>query len=111
MAPVVVEALQQEAQLQLEDGWKIIWWQYNEKKYDFHGQQCWYDYDLLTQQQIEKAFLQHEEGSGKIVKIMIEAVNITAEFDFDKRVQITHPNGETGNSIERNIRRSVILAM
>ena len=110
MAPVVVEALQQEARLQLEDGWKIIWWQYNEKKYDFSGQQCWYDYDLLMQQQIEEAFVKHEKGSGNIVNIMIEAMNIKAEFDFDNMEQRTYPN-ENGKAMVRKIKRSAILAM
>ena len=110
MAPVVVEALQQEARLQLEDGWKIIWWQYNEKKYDFSGQQCWYDYDLLMQQQIEEAFVKHEKGSGNIVNIMIEAVNIKAEFDFDNMKQRTYPI-ENGEAMVRSIQRSLILAI
>ena len=109
MAPVVVEAQQQEARLQLEDGWKIIWWQYNEEKYDFSGQQCWYDYDLLMQSQIEEAFVKHEKGSGKIVSIMIEAVNIKAYFDFDNMNQLTYPI-ENGKAMVRKIRRSAILA-
>ena len=111
MAPVVVEALQQEAQLQLEDGWKIIWWQYNEEKYDFSGQQCWYDYDLLTQQQIEEAFLKHEKGSGKVVGVVIGAVNIGVVFGFGNMRRVTYPNPETGKRMVRKIRRSAILAM
>ena len=110
MAPVVVDAQQQEARLQLEDGWKIIWWQYNEKKYDFSGQQCWYDYDLLMQQQIEEAFVKHEKGSGEIVSIMIEAVNIEADFDFDNMNQLTYPK-ENGKAMVRSIQRSLILAI
>ena len=110
MAPVVVEAQQQEARLQLEDGWKIIWWQYNEKKYDFSGQQCWYDYDLLMQQQIEEAFVKHEKGSGEIVSIMIEAVNTKAYFDFDNMNQLTYPK-ENGKAMVRKIKRIAILDM
>ena len=107
---VAVKEPQQEVHLRLEDGWKIIWWQYNEKKYDFSGQQCWYDYDLLMQSQIEEAFVKHEKGSGKIVSIMIEAVNIKADFDFDNMNQLTYPK-ENGKAMVRKIKRSAILAM
>ena len=107
---VAVEEPQQVVHLRLEDGWKIIWWQYNEKKYDYRGQRCWYDYDLLMQQKIEDAYVKHEKGSGNIVNIMIEAVNIKAEFDFDNMKQRTYPI-ENGEAMVRSIQRSLILAI